>query len=248
MRSRDPNMKIGDGMGITHEPKRNQLLAALPHETRDRLLAHLIPVELPQGHVIYESGGLLDHVYFPINSIVSLLYVTAGGSSTEIGVVGNEGVVGVALFMGGSTTPSGAVVQSTGWAYRLRVDILKCEFDLGGATQHVLLRYTQALITQMAQTVVCNRYHSIDQQLCRWLLHRLDRLESNDLIMTQERIADMLGVRRPSVSEAASKLQDAGLIRYAHGHVQILDRTGLEKRVCECYRVVKRESHRLLLG
>lgn len=232
-------------MPVQHDPRSNLLLAAMPTEEWERLRPNLTLVELPLGHVIYESGNLLDHVYFPTTSIISLLYVTAEGASAEIAIVGNDGLVGIALFMGGETTPSRAIVQSAGHAYRLSAHMLKQEFSRGGATQHLLLRYTQALITQMAQTVVCNRHHSIDQQLCRWLLMSLDRLSSNELKMTQELIANMLGVRRSGVTEAALKLQDAGLIRYAHGHIEVLDRPGLEARVCECYGVVKREFARL---
>jgi len=198
------------------------------------------------GDVVYESGSLQEYVYFPTTSIVSLLYVMADGASAEIAVVGNDGMVGIALFMGGETTPSRAVVQSAGSAFRLSGHVLKREFTRGGALQHLLLRYTQALLTQMAQTAVCNRHHSIDQQLCRWLLLSHDRLSSNTLIMTQELIANMLGVRREGVTEAAGALQDAGLIRYSRGRITIVDRPGLERRSCECYDVVRRESDRLL--
>jgi CRP-like cAMP-binding protein len=201
---------------------------------------------MPLGSVLYESGSRLDHVYFPANSIVSLLYVMADGASAEIAVVGNDGVVGVSLFMGGETTPSRAVVQSAGVAYRLPGSVLKEEFRRGGATQQLLLRYTQALLTQMAQTAVCNRHHSVDQQLCRWLLLSLDRLSSNELAMTQELIANMLGVRREGVTEAAGKLQAAGVIRYSRGRITVLDRPALEAQACECYAVVKQESDRLL--
>ncbi|PXW26407.1 Crp/Fnr family transcriptional regulator [Paraburkholderia caballeronis] len=224
----------------------NHLLAVLPLAEWSRLSPHLVLVDMPLGQVVYESGDRLNSVYFPTTSIVSLLYVMADGASAEIAIVGNEGVVGVALFMGGETTPSRAVVQSAGKAYRLEARILKEEFHRAGPVQRLLLRYTQALITQMAQTAVCNRHHSIDQQLCRWLLLSVDRLPSNKLTMTQELIANMLGVRRPGVTEAAMKLQEAGLIRYNYGHIEILDRPGLEKRVCECYDVVKREFDRLL--
>ena len=198
------------------------------------------------GAVVYESGSRLEYVYFPTTSIVSLLYVMADGASAEIAVVGNEGLVGVALFMGGETTPSRAIVQSAGSAYRLSGHSMKEEFIRGGAMQHLLLRYTQALLTQMAQTAVCNRHHSVDQQLCRWLLLSLDRLPSNKLTMTQELIANMLGVRREGVTEAAGKLQSAGLIQYSRGRITVVDRPGLEARACECYDVVKRESDRLL--
>jgi CRP-like cAMP-binding protein len=224
----------------------NHLLAALPEAEWSRFAPHLLPVDMSLGQVIYESGDRLDHVYFPATSIVSLLYVMADGASAEIAIVGNEGIVGIALFMGGETTPNRAVVQSAGRAYRLDARILKEEFHRAGAVQRLLLRYTQALITQMAQTAVCNRHHSIDQQLCRWLLLSIDRLPSNKLTMTQELIANMLGVRRAGVTEAALKLQTAGLIRYTHGHIEVLDRPGLERRVCECYAVVRRECERLL--
>jgi CRP-like cAMP-binding protein len=233
-------------MEIEHHPRENHLLSVLPEAERARVTPHLVAVEMPLGHVVYESGDSLRHVYFPTTSIVSLLYVTEDGSSAEIAVVGNEGIIGIALFMGGETTPNRAVVQSAGEAYRLDSRILKEEFHRAGPLQRLLLRYTQALITQMTQTAVCNRHHSIDQQLCRWLLLSMDRLPSNELKMTQELIANMLGARRSGVTEAALKLQDAGLIRYSHGHIEVLDRPGLEQRVCECYRVVKREFDRLL--
>jgi CRP-like cAMP-binding protein len=212
----------------------------------ERLVGDLELIPMPLGNVLYESGRQLGHVYFPTTSIVSLLYVMEDGASAEIAVVGNEGVIGVALFMGGETTPSRAVVQSAGHAYRLRGQLLKREFTRSAAMQHLLLRYTQALLTQMAQTAVCNRHHSVDQQLCRWLLLSLDRLASNDLTMTQELIANMLGVRREGVTEAAGKLQDAGLIHYSRGRITVVDRTGLEAQACECYRVVKKEFDRLL--
>ncbi|MFP6559392.1 Crp/Fnr family transcriptional regulator [Paraburkholderia sp. B3] len=224
----------------------NHLLAVLPDAEWARLAPHLVPADMPLGKVVYESGDRLDHVYFPSTAIVSLLYVMEDGASAEIAIVGNEGVIGIALFMGGETMPNRAVVQSAGRAYRLDARILKEEFHRAGPMQRLLLRYTQALITQMAQTAVCNRHHSIDQQLCRWLLLSLDRLPSNELDMTQELIANMLGVRRAGVTEAAMKLQDAGLIRYSYGHIEVLDRPGLEKRACECYSVVKREFDRLL--
>jgi CRP-like cAMP-binding protein len=224
----------------------NHLLSVLPEAERDRLAPHLVPIDMTLGQVVYESGDPQRFVYFPTTSIVSLLYVMEDGASAEIAIVGNEGLIGIALFMGGETTPSRAIVQSAGAAFQLDAQILKQEFIRGGPVQRLLLRYTQALITQMAQTAVCNRHHSIDQQLCRWLLLSMDRLPSNELKMTQELIANMLGVRRSGVTEAALKLQDAGLIRYGHGHIQVLDRPGLEKRVCECYRVVKREFDRLL--
>ena len=201
---------------------------------------------MPLGEALYESGGRLHHVYFPTTSIVSLLYVLADGASAEIAVVGNEGILGISLFMGGETTPSRAVVQSAGYGYRLKAQLLKQEFNRAGPVLHLLLRYTQALITQMAQTAVCNRHHSVEQQLCRWLLLSLDRLSSNSLTMTQELIANMLGVRREGVTEAAGNLQRSGLIRYSRGRIEVLDRPGLEKAVCECYAVVKAEFDRLL--
>lgn len=201
---------------------------------------------MPLGEVLYESGNRLRHVYFPTTSIVSLLYVMEDGASAEIAVVGNEGILGIALFMGGETTPSRAIVQSAGHGYRLQAEFLKDEFNRAGPMLHLLLRYTQALITQMAQTAVCNRHHSVDQQLCRWLLMSLDRLPSNELTMTQELIANMLGVRREGVTEAAGKLQSAGLIHYRRGHITVIDRAGLEARACECYAVVKKEFDRLL--
>lgn len=228
------------------DPLRNHLLNALPAEPRARLLPLMELVPMVLGQVLYESGGRLRHVYFPTDCIVSLLYVMEDGASAEIAVVGNEGVVGIALFMGGDTTPSRAVVQSAGHAYRLNGSLLKEEFNRSGEMQHLLLRYTQALLTQMAQTAVCNRHHSIDQQLCRWLLLSHDRLNSDTLLMTQELIASMLGVRREGVTEAAGKLQADGLIIYSRGHITILDRRRLEARCCECYAVVKRESDRLL--
>ena len=198
------------------------------------------------GWAVYESGAAQDHLYFPTCAIVSLLYILENGTSAEIAVVGNDGAVGIALFMGGETTPSRAVVQSAGHGYRLKAALIKTEFDRFGPTMNLLLRYTQALITQMSQTAVCNRHHSVDQQLCRWLLLSLDRLSSSELSMTQELIANMLGVRREGVTEAAGKLQDAGLIRYHRGRITVLDRPGLEARTCECYEVVKREFDRLL--
>jgi len=201
---------------------------------------------MPLGEALYESGGHLQHVYFPTTSIVSLLYVLEDGASAEIAVVGNEGILGIAIFMGGETTPSRAIVQSAGYGYRLKAHLLKQEFNRAGPVLHLLLRYTQALITQMTQTAVCNRHHAVEQQLCRWLLLSLDRLRSNELIMTQELIANMLGVRREGVTEAAGKLQQAGLIRYSRGRIEVLDRPGLETRVCECYSVVKKEFERLL--
>jgi CRP-like cAMP-binding protein len=234
-------------MGTTApNPKQNLLLAALPAAELKRLRPHLQPVQMELGHVLYEPGRHLDHVYFPTNSIVSLLYVMEDGSSAEIAVVGDEGVVGISLFMGGETTPSRAVVQSAGYLFKLPGAVLKNEFGRGGAMQHLLLRYTQALITQMSQTAVCNRHHSVDQQLCRWLLLSLDRLHSDELVMTQELIANMLGVRREGVTEAAGKLQEAGVISYRRGHIKMLDREKLETLSCECYAVVKKETDRLL--
>jgi CRP-like cAMP-binding protein len=227
-------------------PQHNHLLAALPKIDLDRLQPHLTLVSLPLGTALYESGMVLQHGFFPVDSIVSLLYVMADGASAEIAVVGNDGLVGVSLFMGGETTPSRAVVQSAGHAYRLEAQYLRAEFMRAGAMQPLLLRYTQALLTQMAQTAVCNRRHSLDQQLCRWLLLSLDRLPSNELIMTQELIANMLGVRREGVAEAAGQLQEAGLVQYSRGRIVVLDRAGVEARTCECYAVVKRESDRLL--
>ena len=233
-------------MDVHPYPQQNQLLAALPAADMARWLAQLELVDMPLGDVLYESGGKLSHIYFPTTSIVSLLYVLADGASAEIAIVGREGLVGISLFMGGKSTPSRAVVQSAGQAYRLSAQVMLQDFNRGGPVLHLLLRYTQALITQMAQTAVCNRHHSLDQQLCRWLLLSLDRLDSNELKMTQELIANMLGVRRESVTEAAGHLQDAGLIRYHRGHISVLDRVGLERRTCECCAVVKREYERLL--
>ena len=227
-------------------PKDNLLLACLPEEAYFRWLPHLERIDLPLGLVVSESGGMLRSVCFPCSAIVSLLGVTEDGAAAEIAVVGREGVVGTPLFMGGETTPSRAVVQSAGWGMRLSAAVLMAEFDRGGPAMHLLLRYTQALITQMAQTAVCNRHHSLDQQLCRWLLLSLDRLPTMELWMTQELIANMLGVRREGVTEAALKLQRQGLIRYARGHIEVLDRPGLEERTCECYGVVKKEYDRLL--
>jgi CRP-like cAMP-binding protein len=233
-------------MGASAQPSQNRLIAALPRAEAERGLPLLEFVDMPLGSVLYESGGTLRHVYFPTTSVVSLLYVMENGASAEIAVVGNEGIVGVSLFMGGESTPSRAVVQSAGQGFRLQADTMKAEFDRAGPVLHLFLRYTQALITQMAQTAVCNRHHTLDQQLCRWLLLSLDRLEGNQLVMTQELIANMLGVRREGVTETALKLQHAGLIRYARGHITVLDRKDLEKRSCECYAVVKRQDDRLL--
>lgn len=229
------------------DPKVNGLLAVLPQDVYARLLPELKQVLLPLGKVIYESGAQFDHVFFPApGCIVSMLYVMANGASAEIAVAGQEGMVGTALFMGGNTTPNRALVQSSGYAFKLAGSALTKEFDQHGQLQNVLLRYTQALMTQTSQTAVCNRHHVVDKQLCRWLLLSLDRLASNELIMTQELIANMLGVRREGVTEAARKLQDSGLIRYSRGRITVLDRAGLEARVCECYAVVKKEYDRLL--
>jgi CRP-like cAMP-binding protein len=227
-------------------PKDNRLLAALPEEDYSALAPTLEPVVLPLGMPVYESGAAQGYVYFPTSAIVSLLYVLADGASAEIAVTGSEGLVGIALFMGGETTPSRAVVQSAGRGYRLRASVLKAQFERGGALQHLLLRFTQALITQMTQTAVCNRHHAVHQQLCRWLLLSLDRLETNELVMTQELIANMLGVRREGVTEAATRLQTEGVIQYSRGRITVLDRPKLEASVCECYSVVKREYDRLL--
>ncbi len=228
------------------EFRKNHLLAALPPAEWGRWAPMLESIDMPLGQVIYEPGIALNYVYFPITAIISLLYVMENGASAEIAVVGNEGIVGVSLFMGGQSTPSRAVVQSAGLGCRLKASIMKTEFDKAGPALHLLLRYTQALITQMAQTAVCNRHHTLDQQLCRWLLLSLDRLQGDQLVMTQELIANMLGVRREGVTDGALKLQRAGLIQYARGRITILDRKGLEARTCECYAVVKREYDRLL--
>ncbi|HEX9852367.1 MAG TPA: Crp/Fnr family transcriptional regulator [Woeseiaceae bacterium] len=233
-------------MTAPHVPTQNHLLAALPASEIERIAPHLELVPLKLGQVLYESGGRLKHVYFPTNSIVSLLYVMQDGASAEIAVVGNEGILGISLFMGGESTPSRAVVQSEGFGYRLPAALLKKEFNRGGPMMHLLLRYTQALITQMSQTAVCNRHHSVDQQLCRWLLLSLDRLSGSELTMTQELIANMLGVRREGVTDAAGKLRDAGIIDYSRGRIKVLDRGKLEQQVCECYAVVKQEFDRLL--
>jgi len=233
-------------MSSTHDPNQNHLLAALLDAEFKRLAPHLELVPMLLGDVLYESGGKLQHVYFPTTSIISLHYVLENGGSSEIAGVGNEGVVGISLFMGGDTTPSHAVVQASGHAYRLQSQILLDEFNRAGPVLRLLLRYTQALITQMSQTAVCNRHHTVQQQLCRWLLLTLDRLPSNELTMTQELIANMLGVRREGVTEAAGKLQNCGFISYRRGHITVLDRAGLESDVCECYDVVKKEFARLL--
>jgi CRP-like cAMP-binding protein len=238
-------------MATLHSPKQNHLLDALPTVEFNHLLPLLELVEMPLGEVLYESGDRLHHIYFPTTSIVSKLYVMEDGASAEIAVVGNEGILGIALFTGGETMPNRAVVQSGGHGYRLKASLLKDELNRAGGRragtlQQLLLRYTQALLTQMAQTAVCNRHHSVDQQLCRWLLLSLDRLPSNEVVMTQELIANMLGVRREGVTEAAGHLQSAGLIHYRRGHITVLNRPGLEGRVCECYQVVKNEFDRLL--
>jgi len=233
-------------INASNDPSQNQLLAALPLDQRRRWQPHLEHVEMPLGQVLYEPGSILTHVYFPTTAIVSLLYVMRNGESAEIAVVGNEGVVGVSLFMGGESTSSRALVQSAGGAFRLTADLMKEEFYQAGPVLHLLLRYTQALITQMVQTAACNRHHSLDQQLCRWLLLSLDRLQGTEMVMTQELIANMLGVPREGATEGALKLQNAGLIDYTRGRIQVLDRAGLEKRTCECYAVVKQEYDRLL--
>jgi CRP-like cAMP-binding protein len=235
-------------MSPIRSPEQNHILRSLPQAVRERLFPHLRPITLSLGTVLYESGSLMPHIYFPTDAIVSLLYVLDNGASAEIAVVGNDGAVGVSLFMGGETTTSRAVVQSAGCAYRLTGARLKREFALHGDLMYVLLRYTQSLITQMAQTAVCNRHHSVDQQLCRWLLLSLDRLSSNELIMTHELIANMLGVRREGVTDAAGKLQKLGVIRYRRGRISVLNRSELEHLCCECYGVVKKETERLLPG
>ncbi|MGF6709195.1 CRP-like cAMP-binding protein [Luteibacter sp. W1I16] len=233
-------------MASTPDPRENHLLAMLPADALALWTPRLEPVDMPLGQVLYEPGVRLTHVYFPATSIVSLLYVMEDGASAEIAVVGNEGIVGISLFMGGESTPSRALVQSAGKGFRLEASAMLREFNRAGPVLHLLLRYTQALITQMSQTAVCNRHHSLDQQLCRWLLLSLDRLDGDELLMTQELIANMLGVRREGVTEAAGHLQRAGLIHYKRGHITVLDRDGLERRTCECYAVVKREYDRLL--
>lgn len=233
-------------MTLAPDPRQNRLLAALPEAAWARWLPQLELVDMPLGKVLYEPGNRLAHVYFPTDSIVSLLYVMEDGGSAEIAMVGLEGLVGISLFMGGESTPSRAVVQSAGQAFRLKAGVMMQEFNRAGPVLHLLLRYTQALITQMSQTAVCNRHHSLEQQLCRWLLLSLDRLPANEICMTQELIANMLGVRREGVTEAAGRLQKNGLIRYQRGRITVLDRPGLEKSTCECYAVVKTEYDRLL--
>jgi CRP-like cAMP-binding protein len=240
------DQRMGGAMSDVPSPKQNHLLAALPAPAQERIIPHLQLVDMPLGKVLYESGESARRVYFPTNSIVSLLYVMENGASAEISVVGNEGIVGIAVFMGGESTTSRAIVQSSGYAYRLAGQRLKEEFNRHGDLQVLVLKYTQALITQMAQTAVCNRHHLIDQQLCRWLLLSLDRLRSNELTMTQELIANMLGVRREGVTEAAGKLQKLGVIEYHRGRIKVLDRPQLEALTCECYAVVKQETDRLL--
>lgn len=233
-------------MPTTHSPQQNHLLAALPPAELETLATHLELVPMRLGDMLYEPGRQLPHAYFPTTSIVSLHYVMESGASAESAGVGNEGMVGVALFMGGNTTPSSAVVQTAGHAYRLEARVLKQEFSRAGSMQAVLLRYTQALMTQMAQIAACNRHHSVEQQLCRWLLMTLDRLPSNELVMTQELVAGMLGVRREGITEAAGKLQKAGFIQYRRGHITVLDRRGLEGHACECYAVLRKELLRLV--
>ena len=233
-------------MAPSEDPRENKILAALPQAEWERWRPQLEAVDMPLGKVLYESGMKLAHLYFPTTSIVSLLYVMENGASAEIAIVGREGLVGISLFMGGDSTPSRAVVQSAGKGFRLKAGGMMNEFNRSGPVMHLLLRYTQALITQMAQTAVCNRHHTLDQQLCRWLLLSLDRLPSNELVMTQELIANMLGVRREGVTEAAGRLQKDGLIRYQRGRITVLNRDELEVRTCECYAVVKKEYDRLL--
>ena len=241
-----PRRKEAAAVASPHSPKQNHILAALPAEDYARLLPDLELIPMPLGWAVYESGSHMSYLYFPTTSLVSLLYVMEDGASAEIAITGNCGLVGSSLFMGGESTPSRAVVQSAGNGYRLRASTLKMEFAMGGVLQHLALRYTQALITQMAQTAVCNRHHALEQQLCRWLLLSLDRLQGDELVMTQELIANMLGVRREGVTEAAGRLQHDGLIHYSRGRIKVLDRARLEKRVCECYAVVKKEYDRLL--
>ncbi|MEP7296110.1 MAG: Crp/Fnr family transcriptional regulator [Burkholderiales bacterium] len=232
--------------GLKGDPRQNRLLAALPLQEWARWIPFMEAVEMPLGQVLYEAGARLTHLYFPSTSIVSLLHITESGSSAEIAVVGNDGVIGISLFMGGESTTGRAVVQSAGKGFRIPANVVLLEFNRAGPVMHLLLRYTQALLTQMSQTAVCNRFHAVDQQLCRWLLLSLDRLPGRELVMTQDLIANMLGVRREGVTEAAGHLQKAGLIRYHRGHISVLDRQGLEARSCECYAVVKQEYDRLL--
>jgi CRP-like cAMP-binding protein len=242
---------MGNFKTAAHSPLQNHLLVVLPANILDRLTPNLELVSLPLGEVLYESGGLLQHVYFPTTAILSLHYVTEDGSMAEIAGVGNEGMLGISLFMGGITTPSRVIVQTAGYGYRLKARLMKEEFDRtggrrGGVFHNLLLRYTQALMTQMSQTSVCNRHHTVEQQVCRWLLLTIDRLPTNELTITQELIAGMLGVRREGITEIAGNLQRSGLIKYRRGHITVLDRSGLEKHACECYKVVKKEFHRLL--
>jgi CRP-like cAMP-binding protein len=234
------------GSQLVNDPRQNQLLAALPAPDFQRLLPELVPIDMPAGMALHESGELISHVHFPTSSVVSLLYETREGGSAQIGVVGNEGVVGIALFMGGGSTQSRAVVLCAGKGYRLRSSVIRKEFDVSGPVMHLMLRFTQALITQTAQTAACSRYHSVDQQLCRWLLTVLDRLRVSEIAMTQELMASMIGVRREGITESALKLQRAGLIHYVRGNISILDRAGLEHHSCECYAAVRREYERLL--
>ncbi|BBP01936.1 Crp/Fnr family transcriptional regulator [Sulfuriferula nivalis] len=233
-------------MDYVDNPKQNHLLAALPAAEFERIAPHLKLIAMPLGDVLYESGGKLQYVYFPTTAIISLQYVMENGASSEIAGVGNEGMLGISLFMGGNTTPSRAIIQTGGHGYRVPAALIVQEFNSGGLMMRLMLRYTQALITQISQTAVCNRHHSVEQQLCRWLLLTLDRLPSNELTMTQELIASMIGVRREGITEAAGHLQQAGCISYRRGHITVLDRSGLESRVCECYAVVKTEFNRLL--
>lgn len=233
-------------MSVAFDAKQNHLLAALPDLDRQRWLPHLERVELPLGQVLYEAGDTLSHAYFPANAIVSLLYVMQSGASAEIAVVGREGVIGISLFMGGDSTPSRAVVQNAGYGFRISAEVIKQEFNSAAPVLHLLLRYTQALITQMTQTAACNKHHSLNQQLCRWLLLSLDRLPNDELVMTQRLIANMLGVPLNTMTEGVHVLQDDGLIRYSDGHIRVLDRAGLERLTCECYAVVKKEYDRLL--
>jgi len=233
-------------MSSQFSPNQNHLLAALPTAEFERLVEHLELVAMPLGQILYEPGGQMSHAYFPITAVVSLHYVMESGMSAESAGVGNEGVVGISLFMGGDTTPSSAVALIAGHAYRLDSRLLKQEFNRGGLVQQLLLRYTQALITQVTQTAVCNRHHSVDQQLCRWLLQTLDRTSTGELVMTQQLVASMLGVRREGITEVAGNLQDAGFIRSRRGHISVIDRSGLEARVCECYAIVRNELSRLL--
>ena len=232
-------------ISVHQSPKQNHLLAMLPEETFERISPHLELFNMPLGEVLCESGGQLQHVYFPTSAIISLHYVMEDGASSEIAGVGNEGVLGVALFLGGNSTPSRATIQTAGYGYRLKARLMVEEFNRGGPLQRLMMRYTQALVTQISQTAVCNRHHSVEQQLCRWLLSTLDRLPSNELTMTQELIASMLGVRREGITETAGNLQRAGMISYRRGHITVLDRSGLESSTCECYGVVKKEYQRL---